>query len=353
VPDRPARTALKSLLAAAVVLAVASLVVGLAFANRSARPIGRGVVVINTNLAYEGASAAGTGIVVTPSGEVLTNNHVIRGATTIKVVVPGTGRSYAAKVVGYSVTADIAVLQATGASNLKTAAIGDSSKLAVGQRVSFLGNAGGTGTLTSGTGTITGLGRSITANDDHGGEQLTGLIETNVGLQPGDSGGPLLNTAGQVIGVDAAGSSQGSGPDTTSASDSYAIPVNTAVSLAKQIDAGLASAAVHVGGTAFLGIQVQSGGAASENLGFGIGVGSPTSSATVIAGVVRSGPAASAGLAVGDVITAIDGKAISSPDEITTAVLARAPGTRVFVTYQDQSGSTHTAAVILGSGPAQ
>ena len=334
-----------------VVLVLAGLATGSALANRSAPPIGKGVVVVDTNLAYEGAAAAGTGIVLTPSGEVLTNNHVVRGATTIKVVVPGTGRSYAARVVGYDVAADVAVLQATGASNLKAVAVGDSSKLAVGQHVTFLGNAGGTGSLASGAGSITGLGKSITATDNQGSEQLRGLIETNVGLQPGDSGGPLLNAAGQVIGMDAAGSSSGFGFETSAASDSYAIPINTAVTLAKQIETGIPTAVVHVGGTSFLGIEVQAGGAAPENFGFGIGASA--SSGGVIAGVVAGGPAASAGLVVGDVITALDGKAISTPDQITTVLLAKAPGTRVSVTYQDQSGASHTAIVILGSGPAQ
>jgi S1-C subfamily serine protease len=346
------RTAPRRLLPVVAVLVVAGLAAGLALASRSARPIGKGVVVIDTNLAYQDAAAAGTGIVLTPSGEMLTNNHVVKGATTIKVVVPGAGRSYSAKVVGYDVAADVAVLQDAGASNLKTVALGDSSKLAVGQPVSFLGNAGGTGSLTSGRGSITGLGRSITANDEQGSEQLSGLIGTNVGLQPGDSGGPLLNSVGLVVGMDAAGSSQGFGLETSSA-DSYAIPINTALTLAKQIEAGIPSAAVHVGGTAFLGIEVKSAGATPESSGVGFGIGPSASSGGVIAGVVAGGPAAGTGLAVGDVITAFDGRPISTPDQITTALLAKAPGAKISVTYQDQSRASHIATVTLGSGPPQ
>ena len=130
-------------------------------------------------------------MVLTSSGEILTNNHVIRGATTIKVVVPGTKHTYPARVLGYDATRDVAVLQLQNASNLGTAGIGDSSALAVGAKVTAVGNANGTGTLTSAKGTVTGLGRSISVQNDSGGtERLSSLIETNAALQPGDSGGP-------------------------------------------------------------------------------------------------------------------------------------------------------------------
>ena len=228
---------------------------GLAFARTTA-PIGTGVVVVNTKLGYQSGAAAGTGIVLTSSGEVLTNNHVIQGATTVTVVVPGTTHHYSGKVVGYDVSADVAVLQLSGASNLKTASLGDSSKVTTGQAVKALGNAGGTGTLTAASGTVTGLGKSITVSDDQGGsEQLAGLIETNAALQPGDSGGPLLNSNGQVIGMDTAASTSFAFR-AAGASDSYAIPINTALTVAKQIESGKASTAVHIGPTAFLGVEI-------------------------------------------------------------------------------------------------
>jgi S1-C subfamily serine protease len=335
-----------------VALAAAGVAAGFSYARAGAAPIGNGVVVIDTNLAYQGDSAAGTGVVLTSRGEILTNNHVVQGATTIKVVVPGTGHRYPAKVVGYVVGSDVAVLQAQGAANLKTLSLGNSSKLTVGQSVTFLGNAGGTGSLTSGSGTITGLGRSITANGDQGGsEQLSGLIESNVGLQPGDSGGPLLNKAGQVIGIDAAGSSSQGGFETGSASDSYSIPINAAVTLAREIEAGVRSTAIHVGGTAFLGVEVQSADAGNPALGFDSGASA--TSGGLIAGVVPGGPAASAGLTAGDLITALNGQPIASPSQITAALLAQAPGATMSVTYQDQSGTSYNATVTLGSGPAQ
>ncbi|MGZ4401892.1 MAG: S1C family serine protease, partial [Gaiellaceae bacterium] len=150
---------------------------GLAFARTGSAPIGTGVVVIDTNLAYQGGQAAGTGIVLTRSGEVLTNNHVIRGATTFKIVVPGTGHNYRATVVGYDVSADVAVRKARGASNLKTVSLGNSATVRRGQSVKAIGNAGGTGHLTRVSGRVTAIARAITVSDDQGGsEHLTGLI---------------------------------------------------------------------------------------------------------------------------------------------------------------------------------
>ena len=197
------RTALVAL------IALVAIGTGTAFAatRTTSHPIGTGVVVIETNLAYQNAAAAGTGIVLTSSGRILTNNHVIAGATTIRVVVPKTTHTYTARVVGYDTTADVAVLQLQKASHLKTVTTGNASSLKLGARVTAVGNAGGTGRLTSSRGNVTGLNRSITVQGDNGTtEQLTGLIETNAALQPGDSGGPLLNSAGRVVGIDTAAS---------------------------------------------------------------------------------------------------------------------------------------------------
>jgi S1-C subfamily serine protease len=271
---------------------------------------------------------------------------VITGATTIKVVVPGTGHTYAARVVGYSRTGDIAVLQLQNASNLKTISLGDSSKLTVGQAVTGVGNAGGTGHFTSATGVVTGLGKSITANDESGGsEQLVGLIETNAGIQAGDSGGPLLDSASRVVGMDTAASA-GFGYQQASESDAYAIPINKALTIAKAIGAGKASATVHIGATAFLGVQVE------PVTSGGFGDVAPSAGA-LIAGVVSGGPAANAGLVAGDVITAIDGTAISSPTVIPAMILKLKPAAQITVTFTDQFGTSQTATITLGTGPAQ
>jgi S1-C subfamily serine protease len=330
-----------------VTLAVGARVVS---ASGKAQPIGKGVVVIDTNLAYESASAAGTGIVLTSSGTVLTNNHVIDGATTIKVVIPGTGRSYSAKVVGYDKTADMAVLEVRNASNLKTLKLGNSSSLTVGSLVTAYGNAGGTGSFTAATGRVTGLGKTITASDDEGSsEQLSGLIETNAGVVAGDSGGPLLDSAGRVVGMDTAASS-GAGYQSISSTDAYAIPIAHALTIVQEIEAGDASATVHIGGTAFLGVEVESAG--SDGYGYG-GYGSTPASGALVAGVVSGGPAASAGLSAGDVITAVDGRTITSPATVSSLIVTMKPGAKITVTYADQDGGRHVVRVTLGSGPPQ
>jgi S1-C subfamily serine protease len=213
--------------------------------------------------------------------------------------------------------------------------------------VTALGNAGGNGSITSATGTVTGLGKSITASDDQGGsEQLTGLIETNAGVEPGDSGGPLVNSRRQVVGMDTAASSRFGFQD-VSATDAYAIPIAKALTIAHAISSGRASATIHVGATAFLGIEVES----VDSLGYGYG--GESVSGALIAGVVSGGPAASAGLAAGDVITAINGRTVSSPAAVSAFVLTKKPGAKIRVAYVDRSGTSHTANVTLGSGPAQ
>jgi S1-C subfamily serine protease len=325
-----------------LVLAVAGLVAAaigakLAFARMSAPAIGNGVVVIQTNLAYQNGAAAGTGMVLTSNGTVLTNNHVIAGATTVKVVVPGTGHSYTARVAGYDVQDDVALLRLQSASNLKTVST-TGSKPTLGMVVRALGNAGGTGSLTSARGRVTGLNRTITASDEQGSsEQLTGLIETNAAVQPGDSGGPLLNSDGRVVGMTTAASASGFGFRDVSATDAYAIPITKALTIAKAIAAGKSSAAIHIGATAFLGIQVQSDG----------------DGGVLVAGVVSNGPAANAGIQSGDLITAIDGHSISTSTALRSYIQTKKPGAKVSVAYLDQTSYGATATVTLGSGPPQ
>jgi S1-C subfamily serine protease len=195
-----------------------------------------GVVNIDTRLRDAGTAGAGTGIVLSPSGEVLTNNHVIRGSTRVRVTDPATGRSYSATVVGYSLSADIAVLKLANASGLRTAGIGNSTNVKLGDRVTAVGNAGGAGgTPTVTTGAVTGVHRSITISDDQSGSvRLTDLIRTDAQLEPGDSGGPLLDSSGRVIGVDTAAD----GGVAFRGGGGFAIPVNRAVAIVKLIEAG-------------------------------------------------------------------------------------------------------------------
>jgi len=301
-----------------------------------------GLVDVVATLGYQSAISEGTGLVLTSSGEVLTNNHVIDGATAVKVTDVGNGRTYPATVVGYDQAGDIAVLQAQGASGLKTVTPGISSKVTVGEAVIALGNAEGKGgTPAVATGKVTGLNESIAATDaaEHTSEQLTGLIRTNVPLQSGDSGGPLVTTAGTVIGMDTAASS--AYQFQYAAAQAFAIPIGQAVSVAGQIEAGRASATVHIGATGFLGIEA------------GLYVVPFTSTTeAVVVGVMPGLPAASAGLAPGDVIVSITGHAVTSPSGIQALLEPYHPGDPVSVAWQDLSGQTHTATVDLATGPA-
>src|SRR6266705_3010795 len=212
---------------------------------------GPAIVDVVSTLGYQGATAAGTGIVLTSSGEVLTNNHVIDGATAIKVRDVGNGRVYTAMVEGYDAAHDIAVLRLNGASGLATADLGNSSAVKTGQKVVAMGNAGGkNGAPSVATGRVTGLDESITASDESSGssEQLQGLIRTNAGIEPGDSGGPLINTHGQVIGVHtAASATSGNQLSSATTTQAFTIPINDALSIARRVDAATASATTHIG----------------------------------------------------------------------------------------------------------
>ncbi len=312
------------------------------------------LVDINTTFQYQGAQGAGTGIVLTSDGEILTNNHVINGATSISVTDIGNGRTYSAKVVGYDASSDIAVLQLVGASGLKTASIGNSDRVNVGQTVVAIGNAGGAGGQPSAAGgSVTALNQAITASDQLNGtsENLSNLIETNADVQAGDSGGSLVNSAGQVVGVDSA-AAQGYSLQSAGAATNqgYAIPINKALSIAKAIEAGRSSSTVHVGETAFLGVLISSNASPYSDFGGSNGYSSGSSGA-LISGVVSGGPAADAGLSQGDVITAVDGQAVTSPGSISRLISPDHPGQTIRVTWTDGSGASHTASVTLEAGP--
>jgi S1-C subfamily serine protease len=312
------------------------------------------LVDINTTFQYQSAQGAGTGIVLTSNGEILTNNHVINGATSISVTDIGNGKTYSAKVVGYDASDDIAVLQLVGASGLQTASIGNSANVKVGQTVVAVGNAGGTGgTPTASGGTVTALNQAITASDELNGtsESLSNLIETDADVQSGDSGGSLVNSSGQVIGVDSA-AAQGYSLQSANSSTSqgYAIPINKALSIARAIEAGKSSSTVHVGETAFLGILIASNGSSGAGFGASNGYSSGSGGAT-ISSVVTGGPAADAGLTQGDVITAIDGQSISSASTISQLISQDRPGQTIQVTWTDSNGTSHTTAVTLVAGP--
>ena len=347
-----------------------------------AKKVDPGLVDIDTTLGYQQEEAAGTGIVLTSSGEVVTNNHVIDGATTISVTDVGNGKTYSASVVGYNRTKDIAVLQLHGASGLNTATIGNSSSVSVGEDIVGIGNAGGTGgTPSAAGGTVTALNQSITASDegDATSEQLTGLIETNADIQPGDSGGSLVDTSGEVLGIDTAASAgfsfQSSGQ--SSGNQGYAIPINEAITIAQEIEAGSSSSTVHIGATAFLGVEVAQGTCTSDGTGSGSGgsggsggfgfggggfgneggsgqgSGTSSNSGALICSVITSSPAQEGGLAQGDTITSVNGQSVTTPSALTNLLEPFHPGDKVTIGYTNSSGNSETASVQLSSGPPQ
>jgi S1-C subfamily serine protease len=291
------------------------------------------IVDINTTLS--GGAAAGTGIILTSSGVVLTNNHVIDGATSISVQVAGSGPVYSADVVGYDAADDVAVIQMHGASGLQAAPLGDSSGVQVGDDVLALGNAlGRGGTPQTAEGAVTGLNKTITAADETGAnpETLNGMIEHDAAIQPGDSGGPLVDASGKVIGINSAGSSNSSGASGFSGGFG-----------------GGSSSNDPFGGTGSGGSSTTSGPTGSFG---GTGNGAGNGSAGVqISGVASGGPAASAGLVAGDTITSVDGHAVGSTDDISAALEPHRPGDRVSVTWTDSNGQQHQATVALTAGP--
>ncbi|RFA21074.1 S1C family serine protease [Subtercola boreus] len=318
-----------------------------------------GVVFINTELKYESASAAGTGIILTSDGEILTNNHVVEGSTSITVTIASTGKTYTAKVVGTDATNDVAVIKLEGASGLTPAKLDTSEALAVGDEITGVGNAGGTGTLSAAAGTVTGLEQSVTtqAEGSAAGETLDGMIQIAADIQSGDSGGPLYDADGEVVGIDTAASSGSS--DVTG----FAIPITDALTIAKQVEAGTESGTVSLGYPAFLGVEIASDatstypgsssrGSGSTGSGTSGSTGSTsTASGATVAGVIADTPAATSGLVAGDVITAVDGIAVASGTELTTALKAYNPGDTVSITYTDAAGTSQTVTVTLVQGP--
>jgi S1-C subfamily serine protease len=298
------------------------------------------VVDVNTDLALQDAQAAGTGIVLSPTGDVLTNNHVVEGATSVTATEVSTGRKFTASVLGYDVANDVAVIHLDGASGLKAARLADSSKLSVGDAVAAVGNAGGVGgTPRTSPGAVTGLNQSIAAADANGvTEQLRGLIQTSVQLIAGDSGGPLVNGAGQVVGMDTAGSSRFT--MRTQQAFGFAVPIDKAASIAREIEAAHGASTIHIGPTAFLGVAIAPP------------TGAPTSpTGALVAGAVPGSPAAAAGIGKGDVITGLETTAVASPTDLSSALLRYHPGDTVRVGWIDSTGGQHTATVQLGNGP--
>jgi len=290
---------------------------------------------------------AGTGMILSSTGEVLTNNHVVEGASQIQVDVAGQSSPYTATVVGVDPTDDVALLQLQGASGLPTITIGTASSLSSGQAVIAMGNANGAGGAPSvTTGTISSLHRSITAQSPGGeSEQLTDLIQSNAPIEPGDSGGALVNGSGQVVGMITAGAA-GTGPLTPS-SVGFAIPLDHAISIVSEMRAGHGSDTILLGDRGFLGVTV------IHNFDFSTApaLGINATSGAFVRSVEPASAAEAAGMKGPSVITAIDGKPVTSTDDLGPLLHIHVPGEQVQVTWIDTNG-THTTTVTLGTGPA-
>jgi S1-C subfamily serine protease len=332
-----------------------------------------GIVDVSANLEYLQETAEGTGVVIdAAAGLVLTNNHVIDGATSVTVTPVMSGKSYPARVLGYDMSHDIALLQVRGAPGLKAVTIGDSSHVKVGTPVLALGNeAGQGGSPTVAPGVISSLDRTIVASDQASAltETLYGMMQTSADIRPGDSGGPLADAAGQVVGIDTAA---GGNKDYSG----YAIPIDQALPIARQIAAGRPSAHVQIGLPAFLGVLVSSststepsrqasqelrqtgdasGGSRSCTSGDTTDIPAsiaPARSGALVDGVLCGTPAAAAGLFAGDVITSIGGRAITTPGSLNAIVSHYRPGSKAPLAWVSPGGSRHTAVVTLGAAPA-
>ena len=301
-----------------------------------------GLVDINTTLSYQGAVGAGTGILLSPDGEVLTNNHVIEGATDITAVSLANSRTYPVDVIGFDRASDIALVRLRGATGLPTAILGTSSTLAVGDPIAAIGNSNGSSAPPSyAPGTVTEIGASVRASDESGGgaRELYDLIRVAAEIRPGDSGGPLVNSAGQVVGVNVAATLTYRMGGVTGG-EGFAIPIDRALGIANQIRSGVISDSIHLGDTAFIGV--------------GIADSSPMSrgpAGAVVRQVLPGTPAGQIGLFSGDVITAVDGIPINSAEDLSNVMDQRRPGDIIMLTWIDRAGIPRSAPLVLAKGP--
>jgi S1-C subfamily serine protease len=327
--------------------------------------------IVNFTSSLDQGEAAGTGILISSSGLVLTNNHVIASANTLEAEIGGDGSQHPAKVLGYDIQSDVALVQIEDVSGLDAASLGNSSSAQIGDAIVAMGNAGGKGGAPSVvSGTITGLDQQITASDQDGSdaETLHGLIQTNANIQPGDSGGPLVDASGEVIGMDAAASTGNGGSGNGgfgfgggSQNEGYAIPIEDALAIGKQIEAGNGTDSIHVGAHAgILGVSIQTDSSANGSgnpfggngdVGGNSGQGSGSGNGASVAGVQSGSGADQAGIQTGDTIVGIDGTSITSGSQLTHTMVRYGPGDSVKVQWLDSSGQSHSATVELGSGP--
>jgi len=341
-----------------------------------------GLVDIMSTLKFNGETAEGTGMIISTSGLVLTNNHVIDGATIVRAnLATSSDQSFTVRVLGYDAADDVALLQLQGGSRLTPVTFGNSSQVRLGTPVLALGNAEGHGGAKPAQGIINALDRSIQASDEgsNSTENLKHMLQTNAKIEQGDSGGALANNAGQVIGMITAANTGTPGTSSSSGSGGslgFAIPINSALAIARQIASRQPSATVHIGLPGFLGVQVaqsdssdpQQQAADGRNGRTGAGINScstggqrtgvpvhvaPIAAGALIVGVVCDSAAQSAGMVPGDVITSVNGQPVTTPGSLTAITGRYHPGDVVSVLWVSKDGIEHTTKMRLGEGPAR
>jgi S1-C subfamily serine protease len=297
---------------------------------------GISAAIVNINGTVPGGRIAGTGMVIAADGTVLTNNHVVAGTTALTAQIGAAGRVYDVTVVGVDPTQDVAVIRLQGAAGLSAVPLETSGVLNLGDNVTAEGNAlGHNGAPVVVTGQVISLDETLTvlSEGNHTQNTLAGLIQFNAPIQPGDSGGPLLDQAGRVIGMDTAASpTQGN----QGASFGAAIPIDTAIGIAKQIAAGTSSPYIQSGHSGVLGLSVVDAG---------------THDGARVISITGGAAAALVGIALGDVITGFGGTSIASAADFQTASQGWRPGDQVSVAWRDNGGAAHTASARLSPGP--
>jgi len=288
----------------------------------------------------------GTGMIITTNGEIVTNNHVISGATTITVTLYGQTTALPTTLVGADPSEDVALLKINAPpSNLQAVTFGDSKQLEVGDAVIAIGNAlglsAGTPTVTSGI--VSALGRTVQAGDASGGagETLQNLIQTDAAINSGNSGGPLVDSAGQVVGMSTAVASSSTG-NAPAQNIGFAITSSTVQGLLGTLRSG---------GTAgvskpYLGVEVIDE-TPQEQQAYGL---VPTSGALVVS-VVSGSPADAAGISTGDVIVTFDGRVVTSAQDLTNLVQASTVGHRAQIGLYRATRKL-TVTVTLALSPA-
>ena len=298
---------------------------------------GVGVVLISTS--SSSAQGAGSGMVLSSDGYVLTNYHVVQSSTEVQVEVASTGRSYTATVVGHDASQDVALLKLADATGLQTVTIDDDGDPAVGDTVTAVGNSEGQGYLSAAEGRVTATDASITVSSEtasSGSESLTDVLKTTAGALPGDSGGPMFDDEGEVVGITTAGEQASTGARTQAVTvASYAVPIQRAMAIVQQIEDGQESGSVKVGPNAYLGVSVLTSDAGTMT----------------VSSVVPDGPADAVGIGRGAVITGLDGHPVASHADLAALLAGKEPGDQVSIRWTDASGLQRSGSIELGSSP--